>query len=283
MALAAETGSEIVSVDSMQVYRGMDIGTAKPDVATRRLVPHHMIDLVDPDVDFTVADFQRAGREAMAEVVAADRGVLIAGGSGLHLRALIDPMRFPPHDATLRAHLEAMTPDALLRRLLAADPRAGDVTDLANPRRVLRAVEILALTGETPSARSATPEYRALRTYEPLNPLVIVGLDPGDDIGGRIERRFDAMLADGLLDEVARLDGSLGRTAAQAVGYKELLPVVRGSVDMRAARTAVISATRALAKRQRTFFRRDPRIRWITWHDDPAVRLARTRDVIADG
>ncbi|MBT8215419.1 MAG: tRNA (adenosine(37)-N6)-dimethylallyltransferase MiaA, partial [Acidimicrobiia bacterium] len=266
--------AEIVSVDSMQVYRGMDIGTAKPTPAERRRVVHHLIDVVDPGEDFSVADTQRIGRAAVA---AAPGPAIIAGGTGLAMRAIVDPLEFPGSDAGVRAELEQADLAELQDRLVALDPDAADHVDLANPRRVIRALEIHAVGGRTPSERAATPAARAVRTYESLLEFRVVGLDPGAQLESRAVARFDAMLDAGLLEEVERVAPRLGRTAAQAVGYKELMGVVAGERSLPEARTDAITATMAVAANQRTYFRRDPRITWLEWHDDPAVRLERAR------
>lgn len=258
----------------MQAYRGMDIGTAKPDEAAQRRYGYHLVDFVDPGEELTVAEFQQAGSEVLDRLEAKDRKAILSGGSGLHLRALVDPLEFPPTDETLRAELEATPRRDLLEELIVADPGAGDVVDLANPRRVLRAVEVIRLTGETPTDRVAVPQATAVRDYQPARPFVGIGVDPGDELAARIERRFDAMLGAGLLDEVAALAPRMGRTARQAVGYKELMPVVSGGVSLEEGRAAAIAATVALAKRQRTFFRRDPRVEWIPWHHDPEEAVA---------
>ena len=277
LALAAAAGAEILSVDSMQVYRGMDVGTAKPTPEQRARVRHHLIDLADPAVSFSVAEFQQEGRRVLADL--ARRGVpaLVVGGSGLHFRALVDPLKFPPHDPAVRREVEALGPGEAAEALLAADSSAGEHVDLANPRRVARALEIHRLTGLTPSSRSAGAGAAAVREYRALFPVVAVGSDPGEPLPGRVEARLDAMLAAGLLDEVRRLAPFLGLTAAQAVGYKQLLPVVRGEASLAEGRARAVSATRALAGRQRTFFRRDPRLRWLEWHDDPGQRAAAAR------
>jgi tRNA dimethylallyltransferase len=165
-------------------------------------------------------------------------------------------------------------------RLIQLDPKAGDHVDLANPRRVVRALEIAAVAGSTPSQRAATAEAVAIREYRPLLDFVAVGFDPGDELAERVERRFDAMLDAGLLDEVAGLHGQLGRLSAQAVGYKELLPVVSGEVTIATGRAAAVQATRALAKRQRTYFRRDPRIHWLPWRPKPAQRAELAADYL---
>lgn len=271
LELARRSGAEIASLDSMQVYRGMDIGTAKPSPSEQAAVPHHLIDLAEPEEDFSAARFQAAGRAALDSAAP----MILAGGSGLHMRAIVDPLEFPPSDPQVRAAIDALDDDAARAELLAADPNAAEVLDLANPRRVQRAVEIVRLTGRTPSSRHADPSAAAVREYRPLIDFVAVGVDPGDGLEERAARRLEAMIDAGLLDEVAGLRHRLGRTAAQAVGYKELLPVVDGELSVDEGVAAAIRATVALAKRQRTFFRRDPRIRWIDWDDDPQVRLER--------
>ncbi|MDQ3782482.1 MAG: tRNA (adenosine(37)-N6)-dimethylallyltransferase MiaA [Actinomycetota bacterium] len=281
LALAEETGADIVSVDSMQVYRGMDIGTAKPDHAARARVTHHLIDLVEPETVFTVADYQTAGLDVLHRLATTGRPVILAGGSGLHLRSLVDPVNPAPTDPRLRADLEAAPLDSLVAELLQRDPDAGGVVDLANGRRVVRAVEILRLTGATPSGRAAAAERSRLDAYRPTRPFVAVGFDPGDALAGRIDRRLAAMVDAGLLDEVAALRHRLGRTACQAVGYRQLLDVVDGTVPLGDGTAAARRATVGLARRQRTFFRRDPRIHWVPWDDDVTVRLQRARTVLS--
>lgn len=273
MELARRIGAEIVSVDSMQVYRGMDIGTAKPSSSAQCEIRHHLVDLVEPDVSFSVAEFQAAGRAAMQDAAARQVPVIIVGGSGLHYRSLVDPLEFPPTDDALRARLEARSADARRRELLELDPVAGEHVDLENPRRVLRALEVARLTGEVPSQRADSPKARAVREFEPAVPFVAIGLDPAAKLAARAERRFDAMLDAGLLAEVAGLAPRLGTTARQAVGYKELLPVVEGHRGLAAGRRAAIDATTSLASRQRTFFRKDPRITWLPWHDEVTRRV----------
>lgn len=274
LLVAEAAGAEIVSVDSMQVYRGMDVGTAKPGPADRARVPHHMLDLADPGDPYTVAEFQAAGRQVLDDLERRGVPALIAGGSGLHFRSLVDPLRFPPSDPQMRAEIEALGPGAAREALLRLDPGAGDHVDLANPRRVARALEIGRLTGASPSQRALLPEAEAVREYRSRVPLVAVCVDPGDALAGRAEARFDAMLAAGLLDEVAVLAPRLGPTARQAVGYRQLLPVTAGRRTLEEGRRRAIDATRALAGRQRTFFGRDPRPVRIEWHDDARRRAA---------
>ena len=259
----------------MQVYRGMDIGTAKPTPDQQAQVVHHLIDVADPEEAFTVADTQRLGRAVLAEGTAP---LVVAGGTGLAFRAIVDPLEFPGRDQAVRAELETLGPEELRTRLLEADPAAGSELDLANLRRVIRALEIHAVTGLTPTERAATPAAAAVRNYEPLHEFRAIGFDPGDKLEARIVARFDAMLEAGLPAEVAGLAGRLGRTARQAVGYKELLPAVAGERTLDEARKDAIGATVAVAGNQRTYFRRDPRIRWLQWDDDPDVRLERAQE-----
>jgi len=258
----------------------MDIGTAKPDPQVRARIQHHMIDVADPDEDFSVQQFQQRGRAVLEQVESGAGRIVIVGGSGLHLRCLVDPMTFAPTDVDLRASLEAGDEDVLRADLVALDPRAPEYVDMRNPRRVVRALEVIALTGDTPSARAARPEAMALAAYDPLIPFAGFGIDAGDRSAARVEARLDDMLGRGLLDEVASLAGRLGTTARQALGYKELLPVVEGRSTLEKAATEVLRATRSLVKRQRTFFRRDPRISWLPWQDDRERRVADMVEII---
>ena len=272
-----------MSVDSMQAYRGMDIGTAKPSAATRATIPHRMIDIVDPHEDLTVQYFQRVGRAALTAAMESHGRVVIAGGSGLHFRAIVDPLTFAPTNPDVRAALEEVPSDVLRSRLLDADPDAGEYVDLSNPRRVLRAAEILELTGETPSRRHRSEEAEAVRGYQALIPFAGYCVDAGAHSHGRVERRLDAMFDAGLLDEVTRLAATLGVTASQAVGYKELLPVLAGHTDLETARSEILRATNALVKRQRTFFGRDPRLTPIPWQDAEEDRIAYAVEMIGEG
>ncbi len=244
----------------MQVYRGMDIGTAKPGPDQRARVPHLMIDVVAPSVDYTVARFQG---EARAAVDSVEGPVLVVGGSGLHYRALVDPLEFPPTDAGLRERLDCEPVESLVTELLTVDPEAGVALDLANPRRVVRAVEIYRLTGATPSERLRSHSAEAVRRYQSVFDVAAFGLDPGANLEARITLRTQRMREDGLLDEVSRVAPSLGRLASLAVGYRDLLDVVSGSMQVDEGFKRVRRSTMALAKRQRTFFGRDPRIRWF--------------------
>lgn len=266
----------------MQVYRGMDIGTAKASAAEREEIPHHLLDLADPEESFSVARFQEHGRAVLGAAAAAERRLLIVGGSGLHFRALVDPLEFPPADPEVRAVLEAMPAEEAMARLLAADPDAGRWLDLDNPRRVTRALEVLEVTGATPSARAATPTAAAVRSYAGLWPVTVLGVDPGSGLAARVQRRLGGMLAAGLVAEVERLAPRLGVTAAQAVGYRELLAVVRGEWTLEQATRRAVDATTSLARRQRTFHRRDPRVRWLQWDDDAAALAEQAAAVLEE-
>ena len=280
MRLAGWLGADIVSADSMQVYREMDIGTAKPSPADQGRAQHHLIDLVDPGQDHTVAEFQREGRHVFASAQDQGRPLVVVGGSGLHFRSLVDPLTFPATDVATRTDVDALSDEDARAELLRHDPQAGDHLDLSNPRRVQRAVEIMRLGGGAPTARAATESARNVRSYTPMFQFVALGLDPGENLEHRVETRLDQMLEDGLMGEVERLAGRLGRNASQAVGYEELGSVVRGRTSLEAGRQEALRATRALAKRQRTFFQRDPRIAWLAWDDDPDARYAQATDML---
>ena len=277
MQIAEKMGGEVVSVDSMQVYKGMDIGTAKPTMVERQGIPHHLIDVADPEETFTVSRFRREGRAVMART---ERPLVIAGGSGLHFRALVDPMSFAPSDEQVRGLLQTRDDSDLVAELLAADPEAGQHVDLSNRRRVIRAVEVHQLTGETPAARADTAEADKLRRYVPEIEFKAVGLDPGEALEERIGRRLAAMRAGGLVEEVRRLRARLGRTARAAVGYREVLAHLEGDLDLEEAFELAGRNTRRLARRQRTWFQRDPRIRWIPWIDDAGRRAERALEVL---
>lgn len=280
MGLAERMGAEIISVDSMQVYRGMDIGVAKPSKEMQARVRHHLIDLVEPHESFTVAEFQRRARDLIADSAVP---LIVCGGSGLHFRAVVDPYTFPPHNPRVRSVLDRLPPAVARARLLEADQDAGSHLDLRNPRRVARALEVVSLRGRTPSERSEEDLRQQVRGYEPLIPFRAVGLDPDEHIGDRVAARLAVMRREGLLDEVAGLAGRMGPTASQAVGYRQLMAVVRGEITEEEGFRQIERATLDLVKRQRTFFRRDPRIRWLPWSQDPDERLAMAQEAISGG
>jgi tRNA dimethylallyltransferase len=271
--LATEFGAEIVSVDSMQVYRGMDIGTAKPAKETLERIRHYMVDIVDPIDDYDVRSFQRDATPVIDGASAPGKRLVISGGSGLHFRALVDPMSFAPTDPKMRIELEALPREQLQAQLRAVDPEVDAVVDMSNPRRLVRALEVYRLTDETPTQRHTSAEADAVRQYEPAVPHLSIGLDAGESAHARASARFHRMVDSGLLAEVTKLGASMGRSASQAVGYKEMLPVVAGGRTLADGVAATLTATRRLIKRQRTYFRRDPRIQWMPWENDERKRI----------
>lgn len=265
--LALALDAEIVSADSMQVYRGMDIGTAKtpPDA---RLVPYHCIDLVDPGSPYSAALYQRDARAALADIDARGRSAVLVGGTGLYVRAALDAMEFPmgeyvsPVREAIERRAEALGREGLHRLLEQRDPESAALIHPNNVRRVVRALELLETGGPT-YAEQAT-HFSERRTEVPAK---LIGLTmQRSALYARIDTRVDAMVADGLLDEVRTLLASGYRqalTAAQAIGYKELVPVVEAGAELEEAVAAIKQATRRYAKRQLTWFRADPRIEWI--------------------
>ena len=266
-AAASVAGTEIVAVDAMQVYRGMDVGTAKPSAIDRARVPHHGIDLVAPTVDFTVADYRRAYDEAVAGI--AGRPLLVAG-TGLYLSAVIDRLEVPGRWPAVRAQLETASTPELWQRLAVLDPTAAARIEPGNRRRLARALEV-SIGGGRPFS-SYGP---GLQAYPPT-PAVLFGLRwPRPALAARIEARVQAMMAAGLLAEVAALDAAgMSRTARQALGYKELLDHLHGAASLDAAVAAIVLRTRQFAVRQERWFRRDPRVRWFDIDRDPVAEVA---------
>jgi tRNA dimethylallyltransferase len=254
-AAGAVSGTEIVVVDAMQVYRGMDIGTAKPSAADRAAVRHHCLDLVEPDIEFTVTDYRKAFDEAVATI--AGRPLLVAG-TGLYLTAVIDRLDVPGIWPDIRADLDGEPLDRLWQRLRALDPVAAGRIEPGNRRRVVRALEVCLGSGRPFSSHGP-----GVGTYPPVD-AVLIGLRwPRPALTARIEQRVHTMVATGLVDEVARLaDRGLSRTAGQALGYKELLAHLEGRVSLDEAIAETVARTRRFAVRQERWFRRDPRVRW---------------------
>ena len=265
-AVAVNVGGEIVSADSMQVYRGMDVGTAKPSVAERR-VPYHCIDLVDPGTPYSAALYQHDARAAIADI--ASRGALpvLCGGTGLYVRAALDDFHFPAGetDGEVRARYLALAEDigapALHARLASRDPKAAALIHQNNTRRVIRALEMLDDGASYCVQAAGFSERRSI--YD----AVLMGLSMDRaDLYARIDARVDAMITTGLPDEVAALLDAGYRdalTAAQAIGYKELVAVVEDGADLGEAVASIKQATRRYAKRQLTWFRADPRVIWL--------------------
>lgn len=256
----------------------MDIGTAKPTVLERQGIEHHLIDVADPSEEFTVAKFRSLGREVLNRTDAP--AIVISGGSGLHFRSLVDPLSFAPTDPDLRGDLEAREPDELVADLLGVDPGAARHVDLANSRRVIRAVEIFQLTGETPSGRATTAGAEDVRRYVPEIGFEAVGVDPGSGLEERVDSRLREMRDGGLVDEVRSLAPNMGRTARGAVGYREVLSALGQEISMDEAFEQAAANTRRLARKQRTWFQRDPRIRWVPWIDEPDLRFRRILETL---
>ncbi|MHB8465352.1 MAG: tRNA (adenosine(37)-N6)-dimethylallyltransferase MiaA [Acidimicrobiales bacterium] len=268
MALArSRDGVELVSVDSMQVYRGMDIGTAKPTPAERAEVPHHLIDLADPSERFTVTRFARLAADAVDAIEARGRTAILVGGTGLYLQAVLGDVDPPGEWPDVRAALATEGTEALIRRLRQLDPVALRRIEPGNRRRLLRALEVTIGSGRPFS--SFGPGVDAYPTNARFA-LVGVWL-PRRVLARRIEQRVADMMAAGLLDEVRCL--TLGPTARQALGYKELLDHVETGAELTSCVERTITRTRELGRRQRAWFRRDPRIRWHGTQDDPGRLL----------
>jgi tRNA dimethylallyltransferase len=270
LALARARGDvELVSVDSMQVYRGMDIGTAKPTPAEQAQVRHHVIDLVDPWDAFDVHTFQGAVRAALADIAGRGKQAVLVGGTGLYLRAVVDDLDLPGRYPEALAEIEAEPdPVALHARLARLDPLAASRMEPTNRRRVVRALEVTLGSGRAFS--SFGPGFET----HPTTPVHLVGLWlPRAVVVDRIERRYHQQMAAGFLAEVERLRAGplLSHTAAQALGYRELLAHLRGEVTLDDALATAITRTRQFARRQRVWFRRDPRITWLGAADDPMV------------
>ena len=282
--LAEHLGGEVVNTDAMQVYRGMDIGTAKLSVPERRGIAHHLLDLLEVAEPATVAEFQRWARDVVEDC--RSRGVtpVLVGGSALYTRAVLDRFEFPGTDPDVRRRLEdelaAVGPEVMHRRLVEVDPAAAAKIIATNGRRVVRALEVVEITGRPFSA--SLPE---LRYHDPHT--VQVGVDiPRDVLDQRIALRVQRMWDAGFVDEVRRLaDRGLreGRTANRALGYQQVLAHLKGTLSEDEAREQTVVGTRRFARRQDSWFRKDPRITWVAW-DDPerAVKaLAAVRAALA--
>ncbi len=269
LSLAERLGGEIVNTDAMQVYRGMDIGTAKLPVAERRGIPHHLLDLLDVTETATVADFQALAHGVITDCRARAVVPVLVGGSALYTRAVLDDFSFQPTDAELRASLEAelaeVGPAALHARLVDLDPVTAEIMGPANGRRIVRALEVIALTGEPYASVLPTPTYADPATIQ-------IGVDVDrPTLDARIADRVAAMWADGLVDEVRVLrDRGLreGVTASRAIGYSQVLAYLAGELTAEQAREQIVNRTRRFVRRQDGWFRKDPRITWVE-HDDP--------------
>jgi tRNA dimethylallyltransferase len=264
VALARRLGGEVINADSMQLYRGMDIGTAKLSPAERRGVPHHLLDVWDVTQTANVADYQRMARAEIARLHAERRVPVLVGGSGLYVRAAVDVLDFPGTDAAVRAELERELemrgPGALHARLAAVDPDAARAILPSNGRRIVRALEVVEITGR--------PFTANLPGHESVYDTVQIGVAvPRPELDERIALRVDRMWADGLVAEVRALEAAGlrdGLTASRALGYQQVLAALAGEYTEQEARERTVRATKRFARRQESWFRRDPRVRWLT-------------------
>ena len=260
VSLARALGGEVVNADSMQLYRGMDIGTAKLSESERGGIAHHLLDIWPVTRTATAADYQSLCRGVIGELRAEGRTPVLVGGSGLYLRAALDELDFPGTDPELRASLEdELARDgarALHARLTALDPQAATRMEPTNGRRVVRALEVVTMTGSMPGA---------LRCYDAHYATTYLGVDR-PDLAERIAVRVDRMWTRGLVEEVRGLAGEglrVGVTASRALGYAQVLGTLDDRWDEQQARALTVTATRRFARRQRAWFRRDPRVHWL--------------------
>ncbi|XAS77910.1 tRNA (adenosine(37)-N6)-dimethylallyltransferase MiaA [Dermatophilaceae bacterium Sec6.4] len=268
--LARELGGEIVNADASQIYRGMNIGTAKLPFQQRQGIEHHLLDFLDVSDEATVAAYQERATRTIDELLAAGTPVVLVGGSGLYVRAALDVLDIPPTDPQVRLAWEGRLAiegvDALHRRLATVDPRAAEAIGAFNGRRIVRALEVIQITGRPFSASMPTRTYR--------HPTLQIGLRAEREVlQPRVVTRAHAMWAGGFLDEVRTLDGlglRQGRTASRAIGYAQALRQLDGDLSQEEAITETVLLTMRFARRQRAWFRPDQRIQWLD-HDDPQL------------
>ncbi|MEV7552501.1 tRNA (adenosine(37)-N6)-dimethylallyltransferase MiaA [Amycolatopsis sp. NPDC089917] len=270
--LALTLGGEVVNADALQLYRGMDIGTAKATVEERRGVPHHLLDVLDVTETASVAAYQRDARARVEELLDAGRVPILTGGSGLYVQAVLDDLKFPGTDPAVRARLTAEADElgvaAMHARLTEQDPIAATAILPTNTRRIVRALEVIEITGEPFSANLPKPGPARYGT-------VLIGIDREPaELDARVDRRVEIMFEAGLAGEVETLLGQGlrdGLTASRALGYQQVIAAIDGDGDLRAAAEATAQATRRFVRRQRSWFRRDKRIEWF---DGGSDRLA---------
>ncbi|NGO69534.1 tRNA (adenosine(37)-N6)-dimethylallyltransferase MiaA [Streptomyces boncukensis] len=262
--LARELGGEVVNADSMQLYRGMDIGTAKLTAEERQGVPHHLLDIWDVTVAASVAEYQKLARATIDRLRAEGRVPVLVGGSGLYVRGAIDAMDFPGTDPEVRARLEAELAEQgtgpLHARLVHADPEAARAILPSNGRRIVRALEVIEITGQ--------PFTANLPGHEAVYDTIQIGVDVArPELDARIAARVDRMWEAGLVDEVRALEAAglrEGRTASRALGYQQVLAALAGECTEEEARAETVRATKRFARRQDSWFRRDPRVQWLS-------------------
>lgn len=273
--LAERLEGEVVNTDAMQLYRGMDVGTAKLPAAQRRGIAHHLLDRLEVTEPATVAEFQGWARTVIAQVRARGRTPVLVGGSALYTRAVLDRFEFPGTDQSLRRELEAELAQlgvrALHERLAGLDPQAAAAIGPDNGRRVVRALEVVALTGRPYSASLPRLEYADPRSLQ-------VGLDiDRPTLDARIDARVEEMFAAGFVEEVDRLVAAgleRGRTAGRAIGYREVAAYLRGELSLAETKERTKAATRRFARRQDSWFHKDPRIVWVRYDDPDRVERA---------
>lgn len=275
MALAGRGENvELVSIDSMQVYREMDIGTAKPTLAEQESIPHHLIDIADPADEFTVSIFQAAWRDVAADIASRGATPILVGGTGLYLRSVIDDLEIPGRFPDARAELEAggRSPRELHARLVGLDPLAASRIEPDNERRIMRALEVTIGSGRPFSS------YGPGLVEYPEVPFTLIGLRMDRDVAdARINARYEMQMEAGFLTEVERLaarERPIGRTARQALGYRELLTHIEDGVELEDALEEAKLRTRRFARRQIKWYRRDPRIQWVDTDGSEAARAA---------
>jgi tRNA dimethylallyltransferase len=262
--LALKLGGEVVNADALQLYRGMDIGTAKATEQERRGVPHHLLDVLDVTETASVAAYQRDARAEVERLLAAGRVPVLTGGSGLYVQAVLDDLRFPGTDPAVRARLDAEAAElgtpALYTRLGERDPAAAAAILPTNTRRIVRALEVIEITGEPFSANLPKPGPARYGT-------VVIGVDrAAEELDERVNERVRLMFEAGLVDEVrALLERGLrdGKTASRALGYQQVIAELDGEGDFEAAAAATAQATRRFVRKQRSWFRRDRRVHWF--------------------
>ncbi len=272
--IALRFGGEVVNADSMQLYRGMDIGTAKLTARERREVPHHLLDVWEVTETASVAEYQRLARAEIDRLRAAGRVPVLVGGSGLYVRGAIDAMEFPGTDPQVRARLEAELAESgsgpLHARLAAADPEAARAILPSNGRRIVRALEVIEITGRPFTAN--LPGHESV--YETLQ----LGVDvPRPELDARIAARVDRMWGAGLVAEVRELERRglrEGRTASRALGYQQILAALAGACTEEEARAETVRATKRFARRQDSWFRRDPRVHWLSGAEADRAQLS---------
>jgi tRNA dimethylallyltransferase len=273
--LAQVLSGEIVNTDAMQVYRGMDVGTAKLPLDSRRGVPHHLLDTLSVRDPATVAEFQLWARRIIDDLSARGVASVLVGGSALYTRAVVDRFEFPGTDPSVRRELEVelerLGSGVLHARLADLDPDAAAKIIPGNSRRIVRALEVIAITGRPYSASLPRLEY-----YYPNAHQIGVRIDR-QTLDGRIDRRVEQMFDGGFVEEVDRLLGEgleEGRTASRAIGYREVAAYLHGDLSLGEAKERTKQATRRFARRQESWFRKDPRIHWVEWDDPDRVEKA---------